>query len=221
MYTFFSYEYKIKEYIRDAISEYDVFIDVGACIGDYSIWLAKNQLRCISFEPNKDNYTCLVDNIKLNYLEKSIKTYNHGLGRKSEKVLFEIHPLNKGYSGKYSTFEDGEKQEVDIKVFDRIFKNLDVHHHQAFIMKIDAEGMESEIIAGAKEFLSGAKKVLLIFEAHTHMKKIEAELSKITEIQLTPLDELNVAVTIDNTNKPTTLRTANTCDNYGNKPKDL
>jgi len=201
MYSFLAYEYKIKICIKSFISEFDAFIDIGACIGDYSIWLSKNKLKCIAFEPNKDNYDCMINNIKLNHLEKSIKTFNYGLGSKSEKVIFETHSNNKGYSGKYVRSEDAVKQEVEIKVFDDIFETLDLDYTQSIIMKIDAEGMEAEIIAGAKNFFSNTQKVLLIFEAHTRTDETLKELKKITTIQLLDLDELNIGVLINNNNK--------------------
>lgn len=200
MYSFFNYEYKIKTSIKSVIRDYDAFIDIGACIGDYSIWLSKNNLKCIAFEPNKDNYNCMTNNIKINYLEKSIKTFNYGLGSKSEKVIFQTHPNNKGYSGKYARFKDSIKHEVEIKVFDDIFETLDLNYKQAIIMKIDAEGMEAEIIAGAKKFFSNARKILLIFEAHTRADETLNELKKITSIQLLDLDELNIGVFINNNN---------------------
>ncbi len=198
MYSFFSYEYKIKKHIKSFVKEFDVFIDVGACIGDYSIWLSKNKLKCIAFEPNRDNYNCLITNIRLNHLEQSIKTFNYGLGCKSEKVIFHTHPYNRGFSGKYVKYIGFEKQEVEIKVFDNIFESLDLNYNQAFIMKIDAEGMEAEIIAGAKNFISKAKRLLLIFESHTRADETIKELKKITSIQLIDLDDLNIGCLIIN-----------------------
>ena len=198
MYSFFSYEYKIKTYIKSSIKEFDVFIDIGACIGDYSIWLSKNKLKCFAFEPNKDNYDCLTNNIKLNHLEKSIKTFNYGLGSKSEKVTFQTHPNNKGYSGKYASFKDSIKQEVEIKMFDDIFETLDLNYNHSVIVKIDVEGMEAEVIAGARKFFSNAKKILLIFESHTRANETIEELKKITSIQQIELDELNMGVIINN-----------------------
>lgn len=200
MYSFFSYEYKIKKHIKSFMKDFDVFIDVGACIGDYCIWLSKNNFKCIAFEPNKDNYTSLTTNVRLNNLEQSIQTFNYGLGSKSENVTFYTHPYNKGFSGKYVKYNGFDKQEVEIKVFDTIVESLNINYNQAFIMKIDAEGMESEIIAGAKNFISKAKKLLLIFESHTRADETINELKKITSIQLIDLDDLNIGCLITNDN---------------------
>lgn len=201
MYSFFSYEYRIKTCIKSLIKEFDAFVDIGACIGDYSIWLGKHNLQCVAFEPTKDNYNSLVNNIKLNHLEESITAFNYGLGSKSEKVIFHTHPNNRGYSGKYATFNDSIEHEVEIKVFDDIFETIGLNYDQAIIVKIDAEGMEADIIAGAKQFFSKARKILLIFESHTRAEDTLNELKKITSIEVIDMDELNIGVLIDNNHR--------------------
>src|SRR6266567_403395 len=47
----YAYEKAIKDYFIKNIDTFDVFIDVGACIGEYDIWLAKKGKRCIAVEP--------------------------------------------------------------------------------------------------------------------------------------------------------------------------
>src|SRR5215210_6017440 len=66
-----AYERKIKKYIHDHIDTFDVFIDAGACIGEYCIWLAKLGKKCIAIEPI--NYEAIKKNISLNKLESKIK----------------------------------------------------------------------------------------------------------------------------------------------------
>ncbi|MBA4445858.1 hypothetical protein FHL01_10755, partial [Cylindrospermopsis raciborskii CS-506_C] len=41
----YAYEKSIKDYLRNNLNNFDVFIDLGACIGEYSIWLAKEGKR--------------------------------------------------------------------------------------------------------------------------------------------------------------------------------
>ncbi len=197
IFSFLAYEYKIKEKIQQYLNEFDVYFDIGACIGDYSIWLSKNHLKSYAFEPNKDNYASLLKNIKLNHLENNIQTFQYGLGCKAEKVIFKTHPNNKGYSGKFVNIEGSQEQEVEIKVFDEIFPSLNLDYGQSFIVKIDAEGMEADIIAGAKKFFANARKILLIFEAHSRSDETLKALRSITEIQLIEMDELNLGVLIE------------------------
>ena len=201
MYAFFSYENKIKSKIISTIDDFDTFIDIGACIGDYSIWLAKNNLKCFAFEPNNDNYNSLINNIELNNLTESIETYNYGLGKKTEKVFFETNITNRGYSGKYANFKEGLKEEVEIKTFDEIFENMGISYNQSIIIKIDAEGMEAEIIEGAMKSFSKIRKIFLIFESHTGADIILKKLMEIASYQIIELDALNMGVLINNTTK--------------------
>lgn len=198
MFSFFSYEYKIKQKILSLPGEYDTFIDIGACIGDYSIWMSKNNLRSIAFEPNPENFKRLEHNIGLNGLENKITTLNYGLGQKEEKLIFKTHPENRGYSGKYVNSKRAVEHEVEIKVFDEIFESLGLDYNRNIIMKIDAEGMEAEIIAGTARFFRNIKKVFLIFEPHTNAADITETLSGICSFELTEIDRLNKGAFIVN-----------------------
>lgn len=200
IFSFFNYEYKIKKEILSRINEFDTFIDIGACIGDYSIWLTKNNIRSIAFEPNTDNFQALQENISLNNLEDKITVLNYGLGEKNETIFFKSHPENKGYSGKYVDLPNATEHQVDIKIFDEIFVELGLDYSQHIIIKIDAEGMEAEIIGGATQFLKNIRKALIIFESHTGEDLILQNLSKITKYKLIAIDNLNKGVLIENIN---------------------
>ncbi len=199
MYPFLSYEYRIKSRIKALLPDFDTYIDVGACIGDYSIWLAKQGMKCFAFEPNRDNNKALRANVLSNRLEESIEIHNFGLGTASETVTFETNPTNRGYSGKYAQFESSIREEVEIKRFDDIYTALDLENSQGVIMKIDAEGMEGEVIDGARQFLSSVKKLFLIFEAHTGADATIRSLQEIAHCEIVDLDELNIGVMIDTT----------------------
>ena len=101
MYSFYAYEYKVKDAILAIVNDYDIYIDIGACIGDYSIWLAKKGLKVYAFEPVHENFNQLEYNVKLNGLNHKIDTVNKGLGNKKETLHFSVHPENKGYSSRY------------------------------------------------------------------------------------------------------------------------
>jgi len=58
-----------------------IFIDIGANFGVYSLRISKlfKMLKIIAFEPVLTTFNKLKINIKINNLEKKIKTYNAGL----------------------------------------------------------------------------------------------------------------------------------------------
>ena len=59
----------------------NIFIDIGANFGVYSLRISKlfQTLKVIAFEPVLTTFNKLKMNIKINNLEKRIKTYNVGL----------------------------------------------------------------------------------------------------------------------------------------------
>ena len=58
-----------------------IFLDLGACIGEYSIYLAKNnpQSKVYSFESNEINLKHFKENIKINNVEKNIKIFKNAI----------------------------------------------------------------------------------------------------------------------------------------------
>ncbi len=197
MYTLYSYEHKVKDLIKLHASEFDTYLDIGACIGEYSIWLAKQGLKCYTFEPNKENIKTLKANVYLNQMEEQINIQEYGLGDKQETVTFQSHPTNKGYSGQFYPFNDKSKLEAEIKTLDECIEDLHSDLNQGFIVKMDVEGMESMVIDGGQRFLREADRILLIFEAHTEKAQIMRKLKEITDYSIIEVDELNHAVYIN------------------------
>jgi hypothetical protein len=60
------YEWGVKRFILNHIHEYSVFIDAGACTGDFAILVTSYNIRCIAFEPITANYEILINNLELN-----------------------------------------------------------------------------------------------------------------------------------------------------------
>ena len=58
-----------------------IFLDIGACIGEYSIYFAKKnpQSKIYSFESNEINLKQFKKNIKLNNVEKNIKIFKNAV----------------------------------------------------------------------------------------------------------------------------------------------
>jgi len=65
------------KYLHDLFdfSDAEIFIDIGACLGEYSIYFAKNfpKSKVYSIEAQPDNLKLLKKNIELNKCEKNIK----------------------------------------------------------------------------------------------------------------------------------------------------
>lgn len=77
------------KYLEDLFdfSNAKIFLDFGACIGEYSIYFAKNypQSKIFSFEANPANLKHFKENIKINNVEKNIKIFENAISDSDNK----------------------------------------------------------------------------------------------------------------------------------------
>lgn len=160
------------------LSEYMVngglFLDVGANIGYCSLYIAAaNPLAtCISFEPHPRIYDQFIQNISINefsniaahpiaisdrsgtvpFYKQDDTAYNRGLSSFIHYDLLD-HELNKGYS----------MIEVPVVTLDSYLD--DAQKRAVKVIKVDTQGYEYEVLAGAKQLIETARPVIM-FEYH-------------------------------------------------------
>ena len=188
----YAYEKLIREYLRKNLNSFDVFIDVGACIGEYCIWLANKGKTCYAFEPVPKNYDALKRNVELNNVQSSIHDFNLGLGSSDEKLLFEVMDTVTGSSRANPNLKSGGVY-VPIKRMDDVLPVDVLDGKSRVVMKMDVEGMEIEVLKGASDFLSRIDDLRIIYE-HTFAgdNSIKSYLLDISEFSFTQLDEYNI-----------------------------
>jgi FkbM family methyltransferase len=144
--------------ILKSLSEGDVFIDVGANIGYYSILAGKivgERGQVIALEPVPNTVKVLDLNIKLNNL-KNIKTIPKAAW--SNSSLLNIY-LPGGYYGWASHIKLHESKILHTKAvpLDDVSKKIPAIK----LLKIDVEGSEYQVLIGAKETLKKTKNVVM------------------------------------------------------------
>ncbi len=132
----------------------DVFIDVGAHIGNHSLFLAGIAgLQGIAIEPNISCFRQLANNIEINNLLGQMQLINASVGGKSGRcnvVVVDDH--NSGMS----RIEEDHDGTVPIITIDSLqLDRLD-------ILKIDVEGYEMEVLRGARSALLRHKPLVVI-----------------------------------------------------------
>ncbi len=130
-------------------------IDVGANIGNHSLFFSNLFRKVYSFEPNPKTYQLLKFNT---YANKNISTKNIGLSNKKGVAKLLINDLNIGGS---SIVDKKTNKAVDINlncVDDEI--NLD---EKIKLIKIDVEGHELEVLQGSSKIIK-KNSPLIIFE---------------------------------------------------------
>jgi FkbM family methyltransferase len=193
-----AYEWNVKKFLLQYYKDYDVFIDVGANIGTYSILMAQKGKKVVAFEPVADNFRAFNINLLLNHLQDKVQFFNIGLGRTSQNADFIFDPVNTGASHiikeKQSETKDGKQISVIIKPFDTLYEKLDIKPDDKVLMKIDTEGMEVEVIEVAKKFLKTQKHILIVLESiHSEEGPIKKALNSIAPFEFSRVDDLNMA----------------------------
>ena len=185
------YEWGVKRYILDNYKNYTVFIDGGACVGAYSILLAKRGIPVIAFEPVRENFTILQKNIELNDLASKIRPFCVGLAESARNTGFVLNPVNTGAS--HIARDQKPNCMAELRTLDSLIPELQIRENDRILIKLDIEGMEREAILGAREFLKRYHQITLVLEdKHTGQDTIQDTLSEIAHFEFGIVDEFNI-----------------------------
>jgi FkbM family methyltransferase len=137
----------------------DLFVDVGANVGSYSVLAAKlAQARCIAVEPIASTFEHLIDNISLNRLQDHVCCYNLGLSSSSGELRFTSNLDTINHVVGESEVSD-HLQVVPTTTLDDLLLGK-----RPCLIKIDVEGYESEVLAGGSNVLSTESLLAVIME---------------------------------------------------------
>jgi len=146
-------------YLLHVIREDDLFVDVGANAGSYTVLAcAAGNATGFAFEPVPATYSRLVDNIQVNKLNNKVRCLNIGIGDKPGNVQFTA-----GTDTTNHVVSDNENQtdtiDVEINTLDSILEK-----ETPSIIKIDVEGYEKKVIDGAMDILKKPQLHSVIME---------------------------------------------------------
>ena len=195
-YANYNYEWPVKRFVYEHMGEYSYFLDIGAGIGEYTILNSMNNKKVFAFEPQEDSYQSILINLNINRVNDT-EVFNFGLGKKSQTIPFAINPVNTGAS---YVLENKEKLpkghilgEIKIEALDALIDDLNVDFSQSFLIKLDVEGMEPDILEGAKTFIQKCKHALIILEdKHAGEDNLRAILNSISDFKYGRIDEYNI-----------------------------
>lgn len=151
------FEAEILDYIRDNHPNHEVIIDIGANIGNHTMYFANFLTYKLiwAFEPIRENFLLLDQNIKNTkpHLGASVCATDHAISNVNGMVR--ITP-NFGNMGASQISSDGLR-EVESITIDTLFAKANVT-----LLKIDVEGYEPEVIKGAQETINNSHPLILI-----------------------------------------------------------
>ena len=165
------YEEEMLQAISDT-SAGGYYVDVGANIGNHTIFMAKftNAAKVLSFEPNKLAHKYLKKNVKKNNIGNKVQLFELALGAEEGKGSPRItNSLNLGAS----TFDISRKGRVRIAKLD----DMVPLSSKVGLIKIDVEGLEAEVLKGARSTIKDNLPELFIEAQDESMKReIEKEI---------------------------------------------
>jgi FkbM family methyltransferase len=151
-------EFNDMAFLLHFLREEDVFIDVGANIGSYTI-LASGEIgsKSIAVEPIPTTFNSLEDNIQINKLSSKVKALNIGLSSTFGSLKF-----TKSMDSVNHVATDTDIDIIDVNI--DTLDNILLLEKAPTIIKIDVEGFETEVLLGATNTLKDNNLKAIIIE---------------------------------------------------------
>ena len=168
-------------YLLHVLRAEDVFVDVGANVGSYSILAGRVVgARTYALEPVPDTYKRLVANIRVNHSEGIVRCINNGVSAAPgfAKFTSNLDSMNH-VLGNEEEDEHSSSVSVAVTTLDDILAN-----EAPSLLKIDVEGYESPVVEGASRTLQKASIHSVIMEMNGSGARYDYKESRIVEKML-------------------------------------
>lgn len=169
----------LEDYITRASNPNSLALDIGANVGEWSCLLSKHFKEVISVEPDPRAFQKLETSVPSNVFCK-----NAAVSSKNELVNFYMrdsalqssllidHPIGGSCAEETTVVGTVEIETITLDGLANISKDLSI----AFI-KVDVEGVEGEVLAGATDVVFGQVKWLI--EIHDREEEVMAQLKRL------------------------------------------
>ena len=158
------------------IQESSLVLDIGASLGFYTIPLAlaasRSGGRVVAVEPVAANCAVLRRNLELNGVADVVSVLPVALGTRRAEVVLHVETGGTGNATIVSGLAadevarhdeaggTGTEQLADVYRFDEIDLSPDDRDRPCSLVKLDVEGFEMEVLAGASSFLAANRPVI-------------------------------------------------------------
>jgi len=139
------HEFEDMAFVLHFLRQGDLFADVGANIGSYTLLASATCANTISFEPVPATFETLLDNIHLNRLETCVDARNQAVGRASGELEMIADQDTTNQALRAEDHYKGKTLQVPVVALDQALLGKSPK-----LIKIDVEGYETEVLAGAE-----------------------------------------------------------------------
>jgi FkbM family methyltransferase len=151
------HEFKDMAFLLHLLRPIDLFVDAGANVGSYTVLAAKVcGADVIAVEPDPGAMAALKRNVAINGQDARVRTVEVALGAQAGNARFTVgrDTMNHVCSGDAVAF-----QQVEMRTLDQIVTGAPV------LLKMDVEGFEASLVAGAEATLSSRSLLAIITES--------------------------------------------------------
>ena len=167
--TFYSKEpetLKWLEFFAVINHNYEILIDVGANIGIYTLyWLHFPNTRAIAIEPFDENIKLLSKNIRMNNFMTRVDIISKPLSSQNTLGWSTINDIRPGGSDYKLSLNNNLNQSNSIKVETLTLDSILGGKKEKYILKIDTDGTDFDILKGAELALKDGKIVSILIES--------------------------------------------------------
>ncbi|MEI7658793.1 MAG: FkbM family methyltransferase [Phycisphaerae bacterium] len=178
-----SFELTMVETAMSHLKPGDVFIDVGAHMGFYSLVASRAVGAAGSvhaFEPGEKQHRLLSDNVRMNNLG-NVRVNKKGVSNKPGSATFVEGPSRNLGESYVSQGGQGGGPTIDLVTLDDYCREQGIT--QLGGMKVDVEGLEEFVFQGAQDVLSRLRPRVIIYESvEAHAAKFGSSPDKVHAI---------------------------------------
>lgn len=154
------HEFEDMAFVLHLLRPGDVFGDIGANIGSYTI-LASGvaKAQSVTVEPIPSTFSNLKNNVSINNLETLVELHNCGVGKEHGQLRF-----TEGYDTVNHVISEDEAKniktiEVPIRTMEELF-----NARKPVLVKMDVEGFEMSVLQGGHSILKDPQLKAMIVE---------------------------------------------------------
>lgn len=148
--------------LRDIIQKGMAVLDIGANIGYYTLKFAKlvgTKGKVYAFEPDPNNYSLLMKNLKANNYE-NVVTVPAAISDKTGKLKLFICEEHKGNHRIFDSHDGRESFEIETSRLDDFFSR----NEKIDFIKMDIQGAEYLALLGMNDLIKRSEKLIIISE---------------------------------------------------------
>jgi FkbM family methyltransferase len=171
------HEFPEMGYVLHVLRDDELFVDVGSNVGSYTILAcAAAGARGVAIEPVPQTFLKLVENMRINHLERRVSCLNIGVGSEAGHVSF-TGDLDTANHVIASSERSDKCIQIEIRRLDDLLQN-----ESAIVMKMDVEGYETPALEGAQATLRNPALHSVIMELNGAGHRYGYDESRIVEM---------------------------------------